>query len=65
MGGEIRIMPIFDTEIRVNIEVAYFFEDGQIIVDAVLVSGTGARLPLTDKMAERIVELCREDQLEG
>jgi len=57
-------MPVFDTEIRVPIEVAYCLEEGKIMVDAVLVSGTGANLPLTDTMANWILELCRNDNLE-
>ena len=57
-------MPIFDAEIRVPVEVAYYKEGGKIIVDAVVVTGTGANLPLTDTMANWILELCRNDNLE-
>ena len=58
-------MPIFDAEIRVPVEIAYYLEGGKIIVDAVLVTGTGSNLPLTDKMAYTVLELCRNDQKEG
>ena len=57
-------MPVFDAEIRVPIEIAYVVEDGKIIVDAVLVCGTGQMLPMNNKMAEHVLELCRNDQLE-
>ena len=57
-------MPVFDAEIPVPVEIAYYKEDGQIIVDAVLVCGTGQQLPLSNKMAEQLLELCRNDQLE-
>ena len=58
-------MPVFDAEITVPVEVAYYIEGGQIIVDAVTVNGTGQMLPLNNKMAEFVLELCREDQKEG
>jgi len=58
-------MPIFDAEIKTPVEIAYYIEDGKIIVDAVLVTGTGSNLPLTNKMAEFVLELCRNDLKEG
>ena len=57
-------MPIFDADIRVPVEIGYTIIGGQIEVDAVVVTGTGANLPLTDKMAYTVLELCRNDNLE-
>ena len=57
-------MPIFDAEVRTPVEIAYYIEDGKIIVAAVVVTGTGSNLPLTDKMAYTVLELCRNDNLE-
>ena len=57
-------MPIFDAEIRVPVEIGYHIEAGQIIVDTVFVTGTKDNLPLTDKMAYTVLELCRNDNLE-
>ena len=57
-------MLIFDAEIRVPVEIGYTIIGGQIEVDAVVVTGTGANLPLTDTMANWILELCRNDNLE-
>ena len=51
-------MPVFDTELKVPVEIAYVIEEGKVIVDAVLVYGTGENLPLNDNMAHQVVELC-------
>ena len=57
-------MPIFDADIRVPVEIAYTIVGGKIEVDAVIVTGTKDNLPLTDKMAYTVLELCRNDNLE-
>jgi hypothetical protein len=51
-------MPVFDAELTVSVEIAYVIEEGKVIVDAVLVYGTGENLPLNDSMAHKVVELC-------
>ena len=57
-------MPIFDAELTVPVCIGYLIEGGRIVVDAVLVAGTGQQLPLNDDMAQRILELCQENELE-
>lgn len=57
-------MAIFDAEILVSVEIGYHIEGGQIMVDGVLVAGTGQQLPLNNKMAEQVLKLCRNDQKE-
>ena len=58
-------MPIIDVEITIPIEIAYYKEDGKIIVDAVLVCGTGQQLPMSDAIALKIKAICRDDYEEG
>ena len=57
-GGETSIMPTFDTELKVPVEIAYVIEGGKVIVDAVLVCGTGQQLPLSNALAHKVQELC-------
>lgn len=58
-------MPVFDAEIKVPIMIDYHIEEGKIHLNTILVYGTGQVLPLNNAMAERIVELCREDMKES